>query len=582
MAPPNPVRVLVLDADMVPALTIVRSLLRRKCHVEIASHAAHPLARYSRGVRASYRYPDPLANAQSFLDWLVEHALANHYDLVIPVTERSLSPLSAYREQLAGVKVAMPSARSLELVLDKSQTLSLAASLGVPVPGGITVNSQEEVFEHRDTLRYPVVLKPARSIGTREGGGASHLQVSYAYDRVGLVAGCNHALRFGPVLLQEYFRGDGVGVELIAKAGEIVYAFQHRRLHEVPLTGGGSSLRISEPVNPQLLEASRLLISALQWNGVAMVEFKLDRDSGEFCLMEINGRFWGSLPLAAAAGADFPAMLLDLELEGSVTESQPYRSGVYCRLLSRDLMWYESVLRGATDDRIVQLPSRWEVFKGLSLLLHPAHRFDVQSLTDPRPGLVDLGRICDRYYQRLRGLLRDKWFLRGQKSAWRRGVVHAAIAEANSMLFLCYGNINRSALADALLSGYAADVGVTVRSAGFHPQEGREADPVMIRIAAEAGVDMRELRSSVVSAELLQSSDIIFVMEKQHYDRLVHQSPGVAGRVFLLGAHQGSREQSAEIDDPFGLAPDDYHACYVRIAEAIDHIKAIVAVRSAE
>ena len=79
-------------------------------------------------------------------------------------------------------------------------------------------------------------------------------------------------LGFGDVILQEYFTGAGVGIELIARHGEIFYAFQHRRLHEVPLSGGGSSLRKSQAVSPALLDASSKLISALQWKGVAMVE----------------------------------------------------------------------------------------------------------------------------------------------------------------------------------------------------------------------------------------------------------------------------------------------------------------------
>ena len=40
-----------------------------------------------------------------------------------------------------------------------------------------------------------------------------------------------------------------------------------------------------------------------------MVEFKLDARDGVAKLMEINGRFWGSLQLAVDAGVDFPAIL---------------------------------------------------------------------------------------------------------------------------------------------------------------------------------------------------------------------------------------------------------------------------------
>lgn len=573
----NAPRVLVLDADMVPALTVSRSLARRGCQVTGASHIDKPLAGYSRALSRHWRYPDPLSAAETFILWLAEHARQEAYDLVIPVTERTLAPISRERDSLRHVRIAIPDEDSLELVLDKARTFALARELGVAVPRGVSVNSLEELAACREGMNYPVVIKPARSIGSRNGGG-SHLQVSYAFDDIGLVTACTHALRFGSVVLQEHFKGDGVGIELIAKRGEIIYAFQHRRLHEVPLTGGGSSLRRSEPLDADLLDASRRLVKALNWNGVAMVEFKQNTANGEFCLMEINGRFWGSLPLADVAKADFPAMLLDLELSGEVNVCGPYREKMYCRLLSRDLSWYEAVLRGEGDRRIVELPPRSQLIRELALLLSPRHRFDVQSWRDPLPGLVDIGRIVSVYYRRLSSLLSDRLFLAKQRLAWRRGEVADVLEHADTILFLCYGNINRSALADVMVRAYAQDVGIQVRSAGFHPEKGRPADPVMVDLAAGFGLDLRGTRSNTVTSDVLSDSDIIFVMEKSHYDRVVAMEPAVAGRTFLLGAHpRGSG--SAEIADPFGQSGQAYRECYERTAEAIDNIKAQIATR---
>ena len=570
-------KVLILDADMVPSLTIARSLSRRNCEINVASHLLKPLTSYSNTVRTHFQYPNPLVAGDQFVEWLLEHVDAHHYDLVIPVTERLLVPLSRNRDRLRHVKIAMPDAQSLELVLDKSQTLALAEKIGVPGPGGVSVGSMDELEVLKQSLSFPLVLKPARSIGTGEGG-ASQLQVSYAFDMTELEAGCTHALRFGPIILQEYFEGVGVGIELIAREGKVAYAFQHLRLHEVPLTGGGSSLRKSVPVAPQLLEASEKLISALNWNGVAMVEFKLDPQSGEFCLMEINGRFWGSLPLATAAGADFPSMLLDLELDGDIGHYRPYRNDVYCRLLSRDLYWYEAVLRGDADTRIAKIPRRWEVFKELSIFLNFRHRFDVQSIFDPVPGLIDIGRISGDYFRRILALNEEIQFRAQQKRAWNRGEVSAAISRAESMLFLCYGNINRSALADVMVRAYAEDSGISVISAGFHSEEGRPADPVMVEVAAEFDLEMSSIRSTCVTQQQLHDSDIIFVMEKGHYDKLIAIDSSIAHKIYLLGAHNAGADHSVEIQDPYGRAREVYLACYNQIVEAVDHIKGVIAV----
>ena len=125
-------RILVLDADMVPTLTISRSLSRRRCLVDVASHTARPLSSFSNTVRSLLQYPDPLLATDQFVEWLSEHCYRKHYDLVIPVTERTLVPLSRSRDRLQHVKIAMPAAQSLEVVLDKSRTLALAEKLGVP------------------------------------------------------------------------------------------------------------------------------------------------------------------------------------------------------------------------------------------------------------------------------------------------------------------------------------------------------------------------------------------------------------------------------------------------------------------
>lgn len=574
-------RVLVLDADMVPSLAISRSLSRRYCVVDVASSTTRPLSSYSNTVGSYFHYPDPLIATDQFVEWLSEHGRSEHYDLVIPVTERTLVPLSMYRDRLQHIKIAMPAAHSLELVLDKSRTLALAATVGVPVPVGVSLGSLDKLADVENTLKFPVVIKPARSLSCADGG-AIQLQVSYAFDAKELEARCAHALKFGPVLLQEIFRGNGVGIELIAQRGKITYAFQHRRLHEVPLTGGGSSLRKSEPVMPELLAASGRLIAALEWNGVAMVEFKLDPLTREFCLMEINGRFWGSLPLAVAAGADFPSMLLDLELNGDIRPSPPYRSDVFCRLLSRDLQWYESVLRGDTDMRIVEIPHAWDVFRQLALFLSPRHRFDVQRIGDPLPGLVDVGRIINSYFQRLLVLFEVMKFRVQQERAWKRGQVSTAVSRARSMLFLCYGNINRSALADVMIRTYAEDSGISVASAGFHHEEGRPADPVMVDVARQFGIDMSNIRSASVTQRLLHESDIIFVMEKNHYDRLVTMDASVAHKVYLLGAHERRADCTVEIEDPYGHPRESYLVCYERIAEAVDCIKAVIAVESGD
>ena len=80
--------------------------------------------------------------------------------------------------------------------------------------------------------------------------------------------------------------------------------FAHRRLREKPPSGGVSVYRESVAPDPSLVARAAALLAGLGWRGVAMVEMKTDARTGTPYLMEVNGRFWGSLQLAVDAGVD--------------------------------------------------------------------------------------------------------------------------------------------------------------------------------------------------------------------------------------------------------------------------------------
>jgi protein-tyrosine-phosphatase/predicted ATP-grasp superfamily ATP-dependent carboligase len=561
--------VLVLDADQASALAIVRALGRHGIAVQVASDGPLPLAGYSRHAQAVQQYPDPLRRESEFVDWLESCLLEDRYAFVIPVTERTVVPILRHRARFDDRRIAMAPSEALEQALDKERTVQLAQSLGIPVPRSITLDSMDQLTAAALEIGYPVVVKPSRSVG-QDATRRVQLSVSYAHNAEELESQVQHALRYGSVILQEYFRGEGVGIELIADHGSVRYAFQHRRLHEVPLTGGGSSLRVSEAVVPALRTASEQMVRAMGWHGVAMIEFKYVPASGEFRLMEINGRFWGSLPLAIAAGADFPLMLYQLMTTGQVADHAPARNGVLCRQLARDIDWLEHVLRRAAPPQLVRLPSRLEVLRDSLLVFSPRHHFDVQSLRDPRPGLVDLWRIGKRQALRLSGAWAQRRRLASECRAGQSGGIgRRHLAQAHRVLFLCYGNINRSALAHAYAESRHAGRFEFV-SAGFHVPGGRPADPVMVEVAAGQGIDLARWRSCALSESMVREADLILAMEVAHLDRLLVDHPTARGKAFLLGASTATGRHDAEVRDPYGQPRNTYDRVCQQVIAAVD------------
>ena len=111
------------------------------------------------------------------------------------------------------------------------------------------------------------------------------------------------------ILAQKWVPGIGVGVGVLAQNGEVSVSFTYRRQHEVPHTGGVSSLR-RDWEHAAILADAKARIKALEWTGLAMLEYRWDAAGDDFWFIEINSRVWGSMHLALAAGIDFPALLL--------------------------------------------------------------------------------------------------------------------------------------------------------------------------------------------------------------------------------------------------------------------------------
>lgn len=389
--------ILVTDAGRGSAISIIRSLGRRGWRVIAADADPRNPGFQSRFVSSTWVYPNPEHAPDEFVNSLEKVVRERQVDLVIPVTDAAILPLSKERERFTGLcQIAMPEPTALAMVTNKCKTVELAEQLGVPTPRTVLVNSAAEALEKARYFDWPIVLKPQVSrLFKEQANNITSLTVSYAQNaqeleqRMRSYEGC-------PVLLQEYYAGSGEGVELLMYRGQPLAAFQHKRLREVPISGGASSFRQSVPLNPELYAYSVKLLAALKWTGLAMVEFKVGAKGPK--LMEINGRVWGSLPLAVLSGMDFPARLAELYLDGPppathkpVTE---YKIGVKARNLSLDVLWILGVLYGKRRYPFLRMPSRAAGVKAAIGLFNPQFKFDILSLEDPRPGLTEIVKIA--------------------------------------------------------------------------------------------------------------------------------------------------------------------------------------------
>lgn len=398
--------VLVTDAERGSAVAFIRSLARAG-HVVIAGDAASiSPGRWSRSTSASFRYPDPYRDAdgagRAILEQIVEHGV----DVVLPVTDATVRVVDSLRDRLPpSCRVGIPPAEASAAAADKDRTLRLAMELGVPVPATVVVESPAEALAAANRLGWPIVVKPVSSLGPDAAGAVRKFEVGYASDPDDLERKVRDLGGGSPVLLQECCRGEGVGVEVLADRGRIVRSFSHRRIHEVPVTGGASALRESVAVDPILLDDAARLMKALGWTGLAMVEFKVGPAGHR--LMEINGRPWGSLPLAVRAGVDFPADYVRMLVEGDLGPevnhgTGSYAEGVVARNLYLEILWISSVLRGPSSDAVTSWPPRRAALGALLRLLSPRVADDVLSIRDPLASVAELIAVATKMLGKLR------------------------------------------------------------------------------------------------------------------------------------------------------------------------------------
>ncbi|GKS58887.1 hypothetical protein YTPLAS18_24140 [Nitrospira sp.] len=145
-------------------------------------------------------------------------------------------------------------------------------------------------------------------------------------------------------------------------------------------------------------------------------------------------------------------------------------------------------------------------------------------------------------------------------------------APVRSVLFLCKGNICRSPLAEVYFAHKARKEGqlLTVKSAGIETTPGKPAHNHARDVARENGISLERHTTTPLYHELLQSADLVFVMEVSQKDRVARLYPQERRKVYVLGHF--CAEGSLDIDDPYSGQPDDFKQCFERIKESCDRV----------
>jgi len=309
---------------------------------------------------------------EKFLQELEDVCKSEKPDVFYPIEDISLGLSLRYPDRWRPyTRALLPPLGAFEIAYDKWKTIQLANELGIPTPDTICPVSVDEVQKFAQKSGGPYVVKPRNGSGSR---GLRYVENATSLVEVYQEVASKHS---SPVIQERLpAEGAGVGVSLLLSDDEVPLAvFCHKRLREYPITGGPSTLRVSIR-DDRLLEQSLRLVKAIGCKGVAMVEYKFDLRKKQYSLMEVNPRFWGSLPLAIFSGVNFPLLYHQAALGISFEPVLHYATGQLCRwLLPGDLLHFL-----ANPNRFHLQPSFFE-------FRNPRLAYDILSSDDPWPSV---------------------------------------------------------------------------------------------------------------------------------------------------------------------------------------------------
>ncbi len=202
-----------------------------------------------------------------------------------------------------GVKLIGTTARTIKKAEDRLEFKSTMEKIGEPVAPSLVVESIEEGIAFSNQIGYPVVLRPAYTLGG-SGGGIAHDQNQFEE----ILANGLRLSRMGQVLVERCIAGwKEIEYEVMRDgAGNVITVCNMENIDPVGVhTGDSIVVAPSQTLGDkeyQMLRSSALnIISELEITGGCNVQFALHPESFEYCVIEVNPRVSRSSALASKA-----------------------------------------------------------------------------------------------------------------------------------------------------------------------------------------------------------------------------------------------------------------------------------------
>ena len=333
-------RVLILFEQKWHVLSIMRCLadVGVKCHAfGVGKCWDIQLSKYCHGYmgcpQKSYWRCSP-----EFIQKINEYCFKQKIDCLVPGDYASTLFLSKVRDRLnPEVKfVAVANTETLEILNHKWKFSQLLKTHNIPQPQTFLVENVEQLKSI--PLSLPCAVKPLVGGGRWTGGRFPGSYIKKNQDEY--LASAQQGF---PLLVQEFISGSDVGLNIFAEQGRILAWTMQEFV-------GNERLRFFQ--SSQLLELGERIVSAVNFQGLANIDLRLDQRDGKYKVIECNPRFWGSLRASKWTGVNFPVLAVNAALGKDVSGQIRHKDIEYVfpsRVLAKLFRGNVSALRGLPE-----------------------------------------------------------------------------------------------------------------------------------------------------------------------------------------------------------------------------------------
>ncbi len=390
-------KAVVLGSNYYIGLSIIRCLGSEGVYtVAIDYNKVETYGAKSKYVKDHLIGPHYRKESEKFLEFLIDYAKKqDHKPVLFPGADPYVEFMDKYFDQLKEYYLFPMTEKGLWTeAMDKEKVHSLALKHGILVPETVKPSDGDFYSKIDSEIKYPCIIKPTDSPSFV---AIFRKKIFYVNNRQDLDEGLKLASENNlDVIVQRIIPGFDDHMYTfdahMNQNSEVTHWVTCQKYRQYPINFG-ASVYTGQKYVQELYDIGAPFFKDIAYKGFAEIEFKKDKDTGKYYLIEINTRTTNLNSLLYKVGINFPYIAYK-EMVGQpiATKEINYDTGIVFRYLHEDLLAIRDYTRQG------QL-SHASIIKSLFKRKAPA----IWSFKDPKPGFNYFGIMMNKVGRKLRG-----------------------------------------------------------------------------------------------------------------------------------------------------------------------------------